>query len=183
MKASGSESSISEACDESKASQLSDPKEHPIQESSNEKDDDRSKSAVRKEVLEIPKTNIMNKRGSLTSAKSLHEFKRGPLIDETTSTLDTDGSNDGKNKGNEASTSSTKGIRPSKSENSIIDSFVVVEGTEYGKKKSPNALRAGIFSFQNEIFDVPIHSSVIVFRVYVATTVGIPIQINNAYCI
>lgn len=120
-----------------------DPKEHTKQETSIENDENRSNSTVRKEVLEIPKTNIMNKRGSLTSAKSLHELKREPLIDETTSTLDKDGSNDSKNTGDEASSSSAKGIRPSKSETSIIDSFVVVGDNEYGKKKSANALREG----------------------------------------
>lgn len=124
-----------------------DPKEH-TKENFNEKDDDRSVSSARKDVLDIPKTNILNKRGSLTSAKSLHELKREPLIDETTSTLDEDetsGSNNGKNKGDEAATSSAKGIRPSKSETSIIDSFVVVGENEYGKKKGVNALREGIY--------------------------------------
>lgn len=127
-----------------------DPKEHNKQENSNEKDENRSMSAARKDVLDIPKTNIMNKRGSLTSAKSLHELKREPLIDETTSTLDEDetsGSNNGKNKGDEAATSSAKGIRPSKSETSIIDAFVVVGENEYGKKKGVNALREGIYQF------------------------------------
>lgn len=91
----------------------------------------------RKEVLEIPKT-IMSKRGSLTSAKSLHE-----RLDEKMDQDGKGGLNDGKNQGDEASTSA-KGIRPSKSETSIIDSFVVVEN-EYGKKKSANALREGKF--------------------------------------
>lgn len=131
---------------------MTDPKEPTEQEYSNENVEDRSKSAERKEVLEIPKTNIMNKRGSLTSAKSLHELKREPLIDDTTSTLETDG----KHKGDEASTSNAKGIRPSKSETSIIDSFVVVGENEYGKKKSANALREGIshssFKMERQFF-------------------------------
>lgn len=126
---------------------------------SNEKDEDQSKA--RKEVLEIPKTNIMNKRGSLTSAKSLHELKREPLIDEITSTLDTDGSNDSKNTGDEASTSSAKGIRPSKSETSIIDSFVVVGDNEYGKKKGANALREGNIYHSSLKMDVLIFSCII----------------------
>lgn len=149
---------------------MTDPKEHTKQENSNDKDEDQSMSAARKEVLEIPKTNRINKRGSLTSAKSLHELKREPLIDETAPSLDTNGkngSNDGKNKGDEASNSNAKGIRPSKSETSIIDSFVVVGENEYEKKKNANVLREGICqsSLKMECLTFGLHFDCIIFRV------------------
>lgn len=85
----------------------------------------------------------MSKRGSLTSAKSLHELKRETMTDEPSTAQRSKGEvGEGKTTTEEAS-STAKGIRPSKSETSIIDSFVVVEN-EYGKKKSnANMLREG----------------------------------------
>lgn len=145
MTKSGSESSISEACDSNKELQpceTKDSKEQIERVNSTEKDD--PTKVVRKEVLEIPMTN-MSKRGSLTSAKSLHEFKREAMIDEPSGNQDSkcDG-NDGKNIGDETSTN-TKGIRPSKSETSIIDSFVVVENENCKKKNHANVLRDGMY--------------------------------------
>lgn len=88
----------------------------------------------------------MSKRGSLTSAKSLHELKREPLMDEPSGNQDanTDAA-EGKGAGDEAA-SSSKGIRPSKSETSIIDSFVVVENEYARRKNNANVLREGKFS-------------------------------------
>lgn len=130
---------MSEACDKETGNQ----KENE-QKSSIEKDD--STKTIRKEVLDIPIAN-MSKRGSLTSAKSLHELKREPLIDEpsgsTNKKTDSKEAKSGNDDTTTTATTTAKGIRPSKSETSIIDSFVVVEN-EYSKRKQ-NALREGIF--------------------------------------
>lgn len=138
---SGSESSISEACDNTKNAQ---PKETIERGRSIEADD--TTKPIRKEILDVPIAN-MSKRGSLTSAKSLHELKREPMIDEPS------GNQDVSTVGSEAKTTTaddapatTKGIRPSKSETSIIDSFVVVENEYARRKNNANMLREGKFS-------------------------------------
>lgn len=79
----------------------------------------------------------MSKRGSLTSAKSLHELKHEtePQIKRK------DEIEDGKSSHVEEPTC-TKGIRPSKSETSITDSFVVIDN-EYNKRKNHCHLREG----------------------------------------
>lgn len=87
----------------------------------------------------------MSKRGSLTSAKSLHELKRAePLMDEPSGSVEAKGELS-ESKAHDDTAGSTKGIRPSKSETSIIDSFVVVEN-DYSKRKQ-NVLREGDFCF------------------------------------
>lgn len=95
----------------------------------------------------------MSKRGSLTSAKSLHELKREPMIDEPSGNQDSKpDSIDSKTACDDASTS-TKGIRPSKSETSIIDSFVVVENEYARRKNNANTLREGKkMSFRKKVF-------------------------------
>lgn len=134
---SGSESSISEACDTTKT-----PKDEKSgRDDSVEKED--TPKAIRKEILDIPIEN-MSKRGSLTSAKSLHELKREPMLDEPSGNQDTKvDSGEGGSAGDDAAGSS-KGIRPSKSETSIIDSFVVVESEYARRKNNANVLREGI---------------------------------------
>lgn len=136
---SGSESSISEACDNTKNAQ-------PERNESTEKDD--APKTIRKEILELPATN-MSKRGSLTSAKSLHELKREPMIDEPSGNVDAK-AEDGQTKatGDDAP-STSKGIRPSKSETSIIDSFVVVENEYARRKNNANFLREGKLQEEN----------------------------------
>lgn len=134
MAKSGSESSISEACDNIKNAQ----QELVERVESTEKDE--TTKTIRKEILEIPIAN-MSKRGSLTSAKSLHELKREPMIDEPSGNPEKADNPDTKIT-DEASTS-TKGIRPSKSETSIIDSFVVVENEYARRKNNANCLRDG----------------------------------------
>lgn len=132
---SGSESSISEACDNAKNAQS----ETVERGESIEKDD--ATKTIRKEILEIPSTN-MSKRGSLTSAKSLHELKREPMIDEPSGNTDSK-ADDGESKATgDDRPGTSKGIRPSKSETSIIESFVVVEN-EYRRKNNANFLRDG----------------------------------------
>lgn len=138
MVKSGSESSISEACDNVKNAQS----ETVARGESIEKDD--PTKTIRKEVLEIPATN-MSKRGSLTSAKSLHELKREPMIDEKSGNADSK-TEDGETKAaGDDGPSTSKGIRPSKSETSIIDSFVVVENEYARRKNNANFLREGRF--------------------------------------
>lgn len=132
---SGSESSISEACDNTKTDQ---------REAVESIDKDEATKTIRKEILEIP-IGSMSKRGSLTSAKSLHELKREPLPDEPSGNQDSKADNESKATGEEAS-SSSKGIRPSKSETSIIDSFVMVENEYARRKNNSNALREGEIS-------------------------------------
>lgn len=86
------------------------------------------------EALDVPKAN-MGKRGSLTSAKSLHELKHEPAVE----TNKTDNGEDG----NKSTHPEGKGIRPSKSDTSLTESFVVIDN-EYSKRKHcPNVLREG----------------------------------------
>lgn len=84
----------------------------------------------------------MSKRGSLTSAKSLHELKREAVPESIDCIADTAADKNIAGVGDDAATT-TKGIRPSKSETSITDSFVVIDG-EYSKRKHcQNYLREG----------------------------------------
>lgn len=87
----------------------------------------------------------MSKRGSLTSAKSLHELKRDPMLDEPSSSQDSKGDNGDAKITSDEGTGTSKGIRPSKSETSIIDSFVVIESEYARRKNNANALREGNF--------------------------------------
>lgn len=115
-----------------------------------DKDDN---STIRKDALDVPLAN-MSKRGSLTSAKSLHELKR----EQVPESIDSSG-NGGTDKiisgggSDDATTTTTKGIRPSKSETSITDSFVVIDG-EYSKRKHcQNYLREGESSVSNSLLE------------------------------
>lgn len=89
----------------------------------------------------------MAKRGSLTSAKSLHELKqdRGSIddIDKNKSKdYDCGGGDDTITPQIDATSSKSIGLRPSKSDTSITDSFVVVD-KEYNKKSGQHSLRTG----------------------------------------
>lgn len=98
-------------------------------------------TTLRKDVLDVPLAN-MSKRGSLTSAKSLHELKREQVPESIDSSADAGAEKTASGNGDDATTT-TKGIRPSKSETSITDSFVVIDG-EYSKRKHcQNYLREG----------------------------------------
>lgn len=133
---SGSESSISEACDDS-VKETSKRFEAEREECS-DKDEN---STIRKDVLDVPLAN-MSKRGSLTSAKSLHELKREAVLESVDSCVESSTDKIMSGNGDDATTT-TKGIRPSKSETSITDSFVVIDG-EYSKRKHcQNCLREG----------------------------------------
>lgn len=143
MAKSGSESSISDACDNTKNS-----KRQSVEgdEGPTEKDD--TSKTIRKEILEIPIAN-MSKRGSLTSAKSLHELKREPMMDDALGNPDSMADcGEAKNTGDDVP-STSKGIRPSKSETSIIDSFVVVDNEYARRKNNANVLREGKLNLQN----------------------------------
>lgn len=132
---SGSESSISEACDDSVKETSK--RFEAEREDCSDKDDN---STIRKDVLDVPLAN-MSKRGSLTSAKSLHELKREPVLESIDSSADSP--TDKNVNGSADDPATTKGIRPSKSETSITDSFVVIDG-EYSKRKHcQNYLRKG----------------------------------------
>lgn len=78
------------------------------------------------------------KRGSLTSAKSLHELKRDAMDERSGGQAVAGTSADVRN---EEVGGKPKGIRPSKSETSIIESFVVVE-----KRNNANYLREGKYA-------------------------------------
>lgn len=128
MVKSGSESSISETCDSIKET---------INRAENEREGvgKTNEATTVKEALEVPKAN-MGKRGSLTSAKSLHELKHEAAIDPN--------KRDDKDDGNKSTATESKGIRPSKSDTSLTESFVVID-SEYSKRKHcPNVLREGI---------------------------------------
>lgn len=109
----------------------------------------------------------MSKRGSLTSAKSLHEFKHeqdkspAPSNNPTPKTRCSShktidpgcpicvaspaaSASPKKNFPEDDASSKGRGIRPSKSDTSLTESFVVVDG-EYNKKKYQNSLREGNF--------------------------------------
>lgn len=133
---SGSESSISEACDNSKNTQSK-----SVEKVETTEKEDATKT-IRKEILDIPISN-MSKRGSLTSAKSLHELKREPMMDEPSGNQDIQTDKGEAKPNNDDAPSNAKGIRPSKSETSIIDSFVVVENEYTRRKNNANFLREG----------------------------------------
>lgn len=104
----------------------------------NERDEisEKGNEIIIKEALEVPKSN-MGKRGSLTSAKSLHELKHEASV-ESGKKEDID---DGIKMA--ANDKEVKGIRPSKSDTSLTESFVVIDN-EYSKRKHcPNVLREG----------------------------------------
>lgn len=110
----------------------------------------------------------MSKRGSLTSAKSLHEFKheqeKPPVSSNSTpktrcsshKTIEPGcpicaaspaaNASPKKNFSEDDASNKGRGIRPSKSDTSLTESFVVVDG-EYNKKKYQNSLREGKFYF------------------------------------
>lgn len=153
LQKSGSESSISEACDSVKETSKR-------FESERERDDcsDKEETADQKPLttneLDVPKCS-MSKRGSLTSAKSLHELKHEPSVDKEKkgrcSTHNEINENCPTCKSESVSrticadddeTAKGRGIRPSKSDTSLTDSFVVVDN-EYNKKKNQNLLRDG----------------------------------------
>lgn len=136
---SGSESSISEACDNDE--KVKNAQSEAVERGESTEKDDATKT-IRKEILEVPMGN-MSKRGSLTSAKSLHELKREPLIDEPSGNQDPKADSGEAKKGGDDAPSTSKGIRPSKSETSIIDSFVVVENEYARRKNNANLLREG----------------------------------------
>lgn len=142
---SGSESSLSEACDNPK-----DSKPEPVEREESIEQDDANKT-IQKEVLDVPISN-MSKRGSLTSAKSLHELKREPMMDEPSGNQDSKADNGEAKTTGEDAPGTSKGIRPSKSETSIIDSFVVIDNEYARRKNNANVLREGKISIFSRIF-------------------------------
>lgn len=137
---SGSESSISEACDNT-----TDSKQKSVDQDEPTVKDEANKT-IRKEILDVPISN-MSKRGSLTSAKSLHELKREPLMDEPSGNQDSEADNGEAKTANEDGPGTSKGIRPSKSETSIIDSFVVIENEYARRRNNSNVLREGMIYY------------------------------------
>lgn len=134
---SGSESSISETCDDNVKET-----EKRFETEREDCSDTEEKSVIRKDILDVPMAN-MSKRGSLTSAKSLHELKREAVLESIDSSADSAADKNISGSGDDATAPTTKGIRPSKSETSITDSFVVIDG-EYSKRKHClNYLREG----------------------------------------
>lgn len=171
---SGSESSISETCDSVKGAKKSYESER------NEIENvDKTEDVTIKEALEVPKAN-MGKRGSLTSAKSLHELKH-----EASSSKKDD--HDVMKKASSVD-KEVKGIRPSKSDTSLTETFVVIDN-EYNKRKCQNFLREGmplsnsnpLHSFKEE----SLRSYFIYFfcplRFHMASTISVPVKINNAH--
>lgn len=148
LQKSGSESSISEACDSIK--ETSKRFESERDDCSDKEDTVEAKPSA---VLDVPKC-AMNKRGSLTSAKSLHELKHEPSVDKekknrcpTHNEIDENcskckGESGPRTTGTDDDAVKGRGIRPSKSDTSLTDSFVVVDN-EYNKKKNQNMLRDG----------------------------------------
>lgn len=168
---SGSESSISEACDSVKeTSKRFEAERDDCSDNAEETKESRKKLETTNNELELPR-DLMSKRGSLTSAKSLHEFKH-ESIERNTATVNASKITTKKTRcsshktidsncpacSNNVAPSPKKtfseddvlnkgrGIRPSKSDTSLTDTFVVVDN-EYNKKKNLNSLREGKFIF------------------------------------
>lgn len=159
---SGSESSISEACDSVKESSK---RYEAERDDCSDKEDERKKDTSVNNELELPR-DLMSKRGSLTSAKSLHEFKHeqdkspAPSISTPKTRCSSHktiepgcpicvaspatNASPKKNPSEDEASCKGRGIRPSKSDTSLTESFVVVDG-EYNKKKYQNSLREGDF--------------------------------------
>lgn len=139
LEKSGSESSISEACDSVKETS---------KRFETEKDECSDSEGVDQKKLTVDQSKS-NRKPSLISAKSLHELK-----DENRSIEGESASVAVLSKSVDDDSSKPKGIRPSKSDTSLTDSFVVID-TEYnGKnKKAGNQyiLREGklIFSLES----------------------------------
>lgn len=114
---------------------------------SDEKPAEQPTSVATKNELELPR-DLMTKRGSLTSAKSLHEFKRP--ADDADDALSSQSGTKAKQRISPAAIknysedeiTTKRGIRPSKSDTSLTESFVVVDA-DYGQKKNMNSLRDG----------------------------------------
>lgn len=159
LQKSGSESSISEACDSVK--ETTKRFESERDDCSDKEETVKAQSATGSE-LEVPKC-AMGKRGSLTSAKSLHELKHEPSIDKEKKNQRCSAHNeinedcakcksDVSRAADDDETVKGRGIRPSKSDTSLTDSFVVID-SEYNKKKNQNLLRDGKWKCGNEAVD------------------------------
>lgn len=151
LQKSGSESSISEACDSVKETTKRFESER---DDCSDKDETFEPKTSTVNELEIPKC-AMSKRGSLTSAKSLHELKHEPSVDKEKKSRCSNHNEINENctkcksesvsRGTGADDDEAvkgRGIRPSKSDTSLTDSFVVID-SEYNKKKNQNLLRDG----------------------------------------
>lgn len=212
LQKSGSESSISEACDS-------------VKETSKRFESERDDCSDKEETvdpklsagneLDVPKCS-MSKRGSLTSAKSLHELKHEPSVDKEKKTRcsahneincptcksetvsrDNSADNDDAVKG--------RGIRPSKSDTSLTDSFVVVDN-EYNKKKNQNQLRDGKWicilnikvqrsmnpdcelnyqtkTHTDQFLNQFLNQFLIHYRFQMATSVSLSLKTNHAHCL
>lgn len=193
LQKSGSESSISEACDSVKESSKRFESERDDCSDKEETVDQKSSSNANE--LDVPKCS-MSKRGSLTSAKSLHELKHEPSVDKEkknrcsthnetnencptckseTASRDNCADNDETVKG--------RGIRPSKSDTSLTDSFVVVDN-DYNKKKNQNLLRDG--KWIRVLFSVAIsinNKFFVHYRFQMAATISLSLKTNNAHCL
>lgn len=158
---SGSESSLSEAADSLKeSSKRFEAERDDCSDGNNDDDADHSDTnrqekpqpqpAAVSNQLDVPQpSSLMIKRGSLTSAKSLHEFKHEPKAAPAAGTR-TDGGDAkaalkaaaAKKNLSEDEITAKRGIRPSKSDTSLTESFVIVDGADY-KRRNANALREG----------------------------------------
>lgn len=163
---SGSDSSLSEACDSLKESTKRFESERDDCSDDDADTDTNAAAAVATKAmplikkngvtntstkLDIPQQGLMIKRGSLTSAKSLHEFKHEHSATTTSTTngaasTATVSAAVSKNYSEDEMTAK-RGIRPSKSDTSLTESFVIVDGTDYGgRRKNVNSLREGQYS-------------------------------------
>lgn len=125
---SGSESSISEACDNTK-----DIKQESIEREESIDKNDENKT-IRKDILDIPESN-MSKRGSLTSAKSLHELKRDPMLDESLGSQDSKGDNSDAKVSNEDGSGTSKGIHYFKIKFNSFQLFQIINYFKFSNYK------------------------------------------------
>lgn len=169
---SGSESSLSEACDSLKeSSKRFEAERDDCSDDDGGDDDDKHRArtatkptaaAAATDKLDIPQQSLMIKRGSLTSAKSLHEFKhetsKAATPTPTTTGVTQSGSKNGQTVGSggvsagatgaknhsDDECTTKRGIRPSKSDTSLTESFVIVDAAgDYGRRRNANSLRDG----------------------------------------
>lgn len=164
---SGSESSISEACDSVKETskrfeaEKDECSDNEIIDKTKTKNDENDKLSTEDEG-----NAKINRKPSLVSAKSLHELKeddesrfnrkqircnstnesQAEVVSATVAS--TVAATSGKPEEEDANSKSTRGIRPSKSDTSLTDSFVVIDN-DYKKRtlQNQNMLRDGMFIF------------------------------------
>lgn len=182
MAKSGSESSISEACDS-------------IKESKKQFEDEKEECSDKDEPTHSKAQLSIDNKASLSSAKSMTQLKDAgdsgvkrrntegvrrreaklrsvSHIEQTVD--DSDGFED-------VACATEKGIRPSKSDTSLTESFVMIDNDGGGRRLSnkQNILRDGEWKFKSTVeLSLTLESS---YRIPMAATTRVQIKVDNAH--